>query len=108
MQDTKELVYRGYKLRVTFNWTQGFRGSVEEPPEGADLEVEKVELNLGPKPIINLYSELGTVYLDITDLLDEAQREEIALAILEGEGDGEYEAFEERWDKLVDGPRDPD
>ena len=72
MQNTEDIEYKGFDLRITFYYDKGFAGSLEEPPEPEMIEIEKVELIVKCIP----HTEATTI-VDITDLLTETQLKEI-------------------------------
>lgn len=73
MEITEEIEYKGFDLRITFDYYKGFAGSQTEPPEPEMIEIEMVEL------IVEHHPRKGEMAypVDITDLLTETQLKEI-------------------------------
>jgi len=75
MNCTEDVTYKGFSLRISFDYDKGFKGSQLEPPEPSLIEIEKVEL---------LWDTIGAEdKVDITDLLHDKQFPEIETLLWE-------------------------
>ena len=69
MQNTEEIEYKGFALRITFDYDKGFAGSQLEPPEPEMIEIEMVVLN--HKLPFHAPMCPSEIKIDITELLTE-------------------------------------
>ena len=84
MQCVEEIEYKGYSLRISFDYDKGWPGSNLEPPEPRTIEIEKVHL-LYQVRACGLNEQIE---IDIFDLLAEIQFAEIEELLWEKQDDG--------------------
>ena len=82
MNCTEYITYKGFSLRISFDYDKGFKGSQLEPPEPELIEIDLVTLIHTVSPSYDNWNG-GTLKIDITELLDNKQFPEIETLLWE-------------------------
>ena len=89
MNCSEDIIYKGFSLRISFDYDKGFKGSQLEPPEPELIEIEKVVL----LHKLDFHAPMcpSEIEIDITDLLHDKQFLEIETIL--------WEKKEDRYDR---------